>query len=66
MTLSDDIKAMLNANSRENESNTPDFILASYMLKCLIAFEEATCSRDNWYGIAPEPGNPHRVTTPKL
>lgn len=51
-----ELESLINRHSRENGSNTPDFILARYMLACLEAFEEATQKRDSWYDIAPEPG----------
>lgn len=54
--LKDDIRNALNRRCRENESNTPDFILADFMFSCLKAFEEATKARDQWYGISPRPG----------
>lgn len=50
MSLKDDIQNMLNQNCRENESNTPDFILARYLIACLVAFEEGVKDRENWYG----------------
>jgi len=56
-SLKDQISHLLNCASRENESNTPDFILAEYLYKCLEAFEETTKARDRWYGISPRPGN---------
>jgi surfactin synthase thioesterase subunit len=57
MSLHEDIRATLNLHGRENESNTPDFILAGYLMACLMAYETATQSRDAWYGMAPEPGS---------
>lgn len=48
--LSVELQHLLNRHSRENDSNTPDFILAEYMMKCLIAFEEASNRREEWYG----------------
>lgn len=50
MTLAQDIAAALNRASRENESDTPDFILAEYLLGCLAAFETATRARERWRG----------------
>ena len=47
----DAIEDLINRQSRENESNTPDFILAKYLLTCLEAFEEATRSRDEFFGV---------------
>jgi len=48
MALKEDIQHLLNSYSRENESNTPDFILASYVESCLQSFEQATRQRDIW------------------
>jgi len=42
---------LINKHSRENTSNTPDFILADYLLNCLAAYESATNQRDAWYNI---------------
>jgi len=50
MDLRIEIAAVLNRASRENESNTPDFILAEYMFSCLEAFEKASNRREKWYG----------------
>lgn len=57
-TLTDEIKAIINRRSRENESNTPDFILAEHVVACLEAMEELVKHRDKWYGIQPQPGHP--------
>jgi hypothetical protein len=56
ITLRDELTALLNKHSRENISNTPDFILAYYLLDCLSAFDKATLQRDDWYGVKLEPG----------
>lgn len=37
----------------ENMSDTPDFILATYLSKCLEAFDEAVRVRDNHYRFRP-------------
>lgn len=50
------LSSLLNSYSRENASNTPDFILAAYMLDCLTAGEALIRRRDRWYGINPAPG----------
>jgi hypothetical protein len=49
-TLEQALKSVLNRYSAENGSNTPDFILASYMLASLKAFETASLERERWYG----------------
>lgn len=49
-TLQQDVEAAINHHSAENESNTPDWILAQYLLACLAAFNTAVQQRENWYG----------------
>jgi hypothetical protein len=56
--LLDDLTELLNKHLVENTSNTPDYILADYMLSTLAAYECACQARDAWYGINPEPGRP--------
>lgn len=56
MNLQRKIEKLLNEASAENESNTPDFILAAYLNNCLTAFNTAVNTRDRWYGISPHPG----------
>lgn len=45
-----ELEHLINKYSRENGSNTPDFILAQYLNDCLLAFDLATRMRDTWYG----------------
>lgn len=57
-----DLKKLINMHCVENESNTPDFILAKYLVSCLSAFEHATQEREDWYernGTNPPPTHPH-------
>lgn len=42
--LEREISSVLNKHSAENESNTPDFILAEYLMACLNAFNTANNS----------------------
>lgn len=56
MSLQQKLEVLLNEESRENQSNTPDFILAEYMMDCLKSFEKASVSRENWYGKSLKPG----------
>lgn len=46
--LGREIAKLLNAHSRENKSDTPDFVLARYLTSCLKLFEEATKDRDRY------------------
>lgn len=49
MSLQKEIESLINKYSREGGSDTPDFILASYMMQCLCAFESAVMRRTDWY-----------------
>lgn len=56
MDLEKDITALINKCSREQDSNTPDFILAEYLMACLSAFEVASNRREVWYKVEHQPG----------
>ena len=45
----------LNSFSEENGSNTPDFILATFLDHCLAAWNDATRAREIWYGVKLTP-----------
>lgn len=45
MDLAGEIGQALNRACRENESNTPDFVLAEFLMGCLAAYEEAVIRR---------------------
>jgi hypothetical protein len=47
--LRTDIEHAINCNSAENGSDTPDFILAEYLLACLEAFDKTVKARSQWY-----------------
>ena len=40
-----DLASVINKYSLENNSNTPDYILAEYLFQCLQNFNEATVKR---------------------
>lgn len=52
-----ELEYLINRYSLENESNTPDFILAEFVKNCLKAWNKATKERDNWYSVNLEPDN---------
>lgn len=54
--LQDELSALLNKYSYEHHSNTPDFILAAYVMACLDAFDVASNAREDWYGKHLAPG----------
>jgi len=59
MSFIKELEQLINKHSMENKSNTPDFILAEYMLNCLLAFEQASTARELWYGKELSPRNFH-------
>lgn len=56
MSFEEELRGLINRHSRENGSNTPDFILSNFMAHCLEAFEVATHQRETWYGVKHRPG----------
>jgi hypothetical protein len=58
MNFTEELSDLINRHSKENDSNTPDFILAGYIANCLHAFIEATQQRDTWYGRDARPSAP--------
>jgi hypothetical protein len=47
-----ELEKLINRHSMENGSNTPDFVLATYLADCLEAFDKASTHRESWYGRA--------------
>lgn len=52
-TFRADLIGLINAHSIENGSDTPDFLLADYLMSCLDAWERITVAREEWYGRKP-------------
>jgi hypothetical protein len=46
-----ELSSLINRYSQENASDTPDFILAQYLLGCLETFSKTVQARDTWYGF---------------
>lgn len=44
-----DLTRLINSYSIENGSNTPDFMLAEYLMGCLENFERTSNQRERWY-----------------
>lgn len=64
--LRHDLVYAINVNSRENQSNTPDFLLADFLIGCLHAFESTSNGREAWYGHTNSPGRSHKSPTEVL
>jgi len=61
MKLEREIAQILNKYNEEAASNTPDFILASYLTDCLAAFDRAVKKRAEWYGRMDVPGQGTKI-----
>jgi hypothetical protein len=49
-----ELEQLINKTSRENDSNTPDFILAEFLTNCLSTFNFTIQRREAWYGREPK------------
>ncbi len=49
MTFEDELERLINKYSKENDSDTPDFILANFLDRCLEAFNICVSRRTDWY-----------------
>lgn len=49
-TIKKKLELLINSNSLENISNTPDWILAEFLEDCLTALNKAINKREEWYG----------------
>lgn len=54
-----ELQQLLNRHSKENGSNTPDFILADHLNRALESFDKAVLEREAWYGRTTEKVNYH-------
>jgi hypothetical protein len=45
-----ELRQLINRFSIDNESNTPDFLLAQYLMRCLSAYEETIQGTNLWNG----------------
>lgn len=54
MNFREELEMMINKFSKENGSDTPDFILAEYLVGCLTVFDKTTTQREKWYGREKE------------
>ena len=57
-----ELSSLINKHSLENDSDTPDFLLASYLRSCLEVFSAMMLQRERWWGrkvrTDPEPPPP--------
>lgn len=50
ISFDSELRQLLNSYSKENDSDTPDYILAQYIQDCLDAYNRALQTREKWYG----------------
>lgn len=48
-TFEQELTKLLNKHSQETQSQTPDYILAKYLVGCLRSFEEAHSAKKEWF-----------------
>ena len=61
MDFEKELTALLNKYSQENGSDTPDFVLAIYLMNCLDVWNRAVHQREKWYGRIKVPVQPAPV-----
>ena len=52
-TFQEELEELINRYSMENQSDTPDYILAEYLVSCLNTWAYITRQRDKWFGYKP-------------
>ena len=48
-----ELAGLINKYSLENRSNTPDYLLANYLMACLDNYSHIVRNRDDWYNFKP-------------
>lgn len=59
-----ELETLINCHSKENGSDTPDFILAEFLTDSLAAFDKAVSRRSAWYAPATPDKMPPDPSTP--
>jgi len=49
----EELRHIINCNSVENDSDTPDYLLAQYLVACLDTYRTTVRARDEWFGFKP-------------
>lgn len=50
LSFKEELEQLINKHSLENESDTPDYVLAEYIQDCLNSFNKAVNRREMYYG----------------
>lgn len=59
-----DLEQLINRYSMESGSNTPDFLLASFLKDCLENWNRHTKQRDEWHGRLADRPSDESLPTP--
>lgn len=51
-SLKEHLRQAINRLSMESGSDTPDFILAEFLVECLTSYDKAVVAREKWHGRA--------------
>ena len=52
------LERLINKYSKENGSDTPDYLLSVYLMGCLNNFNNVVKQRDEWHGFVPFASHP--------
>ena len=53
MNFESELNDLINRYSIENESDTPDYLLAKYLIDCLKVYANIVKKRDQWFSFSP-------------
>lgn len=53
MNFEKELNSLINRHCMENESDTPDFLLAKYLIGCLDLYGKTVKARDKWFNYSP-------------
>jgi hypothetical protein len=66
ISFEEEFRKLVNSYSMESASNTPDFILARYLIDCMDSFNHAVRTRDDWFKFKPFDNFPDEAKHIKL
>jgi hypothetical protein len=49
-TFRESLTQLINQYSKENSNNTPDYLLANFLIGCMDTFDLTVRRRDEWFG----------------
>ena len=52
-TIKKELSDVINKHCKENDSDTPDYLLAQYLMGCLDNYAQTVKARDKWFSFDP-------------